>query len=502
MAGLLDDPNATPDSGLLATDPRQLLALSALMSGAGILANNRPGVTGGQALGAGLGQGIQTYMAGNNAAAQNQLRNAQMQQLQMQMAGESENLKLAQWKNQMLGLGGPQTGAAGAQIPAAIPNQAYPATARFAAANNLPQIAPPQGAQSVTPAADMIFSSIPGMTPQEAKTLYAIDPQAFMAQYQAATKPIELSRPGASAINPRTGQVIAQNPIMRDSVDANGNKFQTPYYPSVNIPGQAPQVPPQAAPQAPPQITPIANRPPAAPSPAAPAMPPGTVQTAISPMKQKYLDTEGNHLGDYEAGVNAAATTANRNSFQLDQMANESTSWQMGKFADAKGTAKAYLASFASQFGIDTPDWDKQVGDWQSFSKNSQELVRQAVKETSSRAAVQEYNMIQKSLPSAEISKGGFNQIKDQLQSVNDFSQARAEALQKWKDSHDGTPKGFEADWNKNVTPGAFLLDRVYNRDPEAAATMIKNLSMTPEGKSILANIAKGRNYINSIGVR
>lgn len=129
--GMLDDPNdADVGGGLLANDPKQLLALSALMGGAGVLASNRPGMTSGNALGAGVGQGLQTYMAGNNAAAQQQLRRMQAQKygLESQKLGyEVGNLKSQQAMfGQMFpelggqqpapGLPAPQQ--AGGQIPA------------------------------------------------------------------------------------------------------------------------------------------------------------------------------------------------------------------------------------------------------------------------------------------------------------------------------------------------------------------------------------------------
>lgn len=95
MVGLLgeDDPN---DTGLLASNPQQLIPMSALQMGLSIMANNRPGGTTGEALGAGGMQGLGAYMQGNSAIAKQRLSQMQAQKygLETQKLGyEVGNLK-------------------------------------------------------------------------------------------------------------------------------------------------------------------------------------------------------------------------------------------------------------------------------------------------------------------------------------------------------------------------------------------------------------------------
>jgi hypothetical protein len=114
MAGILgeDDPN---DAGLLASNPQQLIPMSALAMGLSMMGNNRPGATTGEALGAGGMQGLGAYMQGNSAIAKQRLSQMQAQKYKLEtdkLGYEVGNLKSQQQAmNQMFPeLGGPQGG--------------------------------------------------------------------------------------------------------------------------------------------------------------------------------------------------------------------------------------------------------------------------------------------------------------------------------------------------------------------------------------------------------
>src|SRR5215831_2576149 len=122
----------------------------------------------------------------------------------------------------------------------------------------------------------------------------------------------------------------------------------------------------------------------------------------------------------------------------------------MGKWSEVQNSAKQYLKAVADAIpGAQSviPDWSKPVADFESFKKNAGTLTRQAVKEVSPRAAAQEFVPIQSQLPSADMSRGGFDQIAGQFQAVNDYQIAKHQAAQAWRNQH-GTMDGFEPEWN------------------------------------------------------
>lgn len=215
------------------------------------------------------------------------------------------------------------------------------------------------------------------------------------------------------------------------------------------------------------------------------------LQTSLAPMQKEQLEARGKELGEYRSTLDAQASSAVQSNFLLDQMRNESQSWQMGKFADVEGEARGYLQSFARGFNIDTPQLDQKLADYQSFVKNAGQLTRAATREVSSRAAFQEMQFIQGTLPNPEMSKGGFDQVVNQLQAVNDYTIAKQQAAAQWGQAH-GTLDGFDVDFNQKVTPGIFLVNRM---GPDQQAQLYSGLAKTDQGKKVLMNLRREYAY-------
>lgn len=211
----------------------------------------------------------------------------------------------------------------------------------------------------------------------------------------------------------------------------------------------------------------------------------GTLAPAMTPGQKAESDAYGVDMAKVLPTLTEKANNSRQQNFTLDQMKNESQTWDMGKGGTALATAQQYLKPLANVLGSTV--FDKPVADFESFQKNTGTLVRQAVKEVSPRAAVQEFQLIQAQLPSADMSRQGFNQIVNQFQAVNDFNIAKAQAAQAWRGST-GTMDGFETEWNKNVTPSAFLVSRL---PPEQLGALKANLSRTPEGRATLGSITR-----------
>lgn len=275
------------------------------------------------------------------------------------------------------------------------------------------------------------------------------------------SKPADL-RPGQARYNPMTGQWI-QSPIMQETVDPRtGARGVMPITPA--MPGESPNFLP----------------------------------THLAPSQESYQKEQGQVLAKREEAINETAAAAVQNNFLVRQMFNDSKSWDMGKFADFEGNWRAYLSAFGQSLGIDTPGINKSLGDYQAFQKNAMELTRQAVRQTSSRAAVQEFEMIQKALPSATMSREGFQLIGDQLQAINNYAIAKQRGLETWKQSHP-SPDGFEVEFNSKVTPTAFLI-RQMESTPEGQRNlqnMLANMAKTPEGKIAIKKMMAGYQYAN-----
>ena len=211
----------------------------------------------------------------------------------------------------------------------------------------------------------------------------------------------------------------------------------------------------------------------------------GTMLAAMTPGQAKESAGYGEEMAKVLPALTDKANNSRQANFTLDQMKTEAQTWSMGKGGTALMTAQQYMKPIANALG--SAAFDKPIADFESFQKNAGVLTRQAVKEVSPRAAVQEFQMIQNQLPSADMTRGGFNQIVDQFQAVNDFNIAKAQAGQAYRGVR-GTMDGFETEWNKNVTPSAFLVSRL---PPEQLGALRANLERTPEGRSTLKSITK-----------
>ncbi len=248
-------------------------------------------------------------------------------------------------------------------------------------------------------------------------------------------------------------------------------------------------------------------------SPPAPGSPPGTqgettyvvdasgkpVDAKITPMQEAFLKTRGVHLAEQQDKIDADAAGAKESNYLFDNLRRDSQTWDMGKFADIEGEARAYLSAFAQAAGIDTPGLNEKLADYQAFGKSSGMLLRTAVHDTSSRAAVQEYSMIGKTLPQPTTSKQGFSQIADQWQGLSDFRVAK----QQFARGYQGNPQDFNTDFNTKVSPTSFMLNRM-EQSPEGhadAQAMLARMQATPEGKLLARRMLQQYQYAKTNGM-
>lgn len=207
---------------------------------------------------------------------------------------------------------------------------------------------------------------------------------------------------------------------------------------------------------------------------------------------------EGATLGkDYETSTQARKAALEQN-FTLDQMKAQAENFRQGWGADAQGQARSMLQGVAGMLGVDTPNLDTKLASYQDFNKNAINLTAQATKQLSSRAAVQEFNMMRNALPSPTMSKGGFDGIVSQMQAIQDYHIAYANAADAWKSSHNGSLQGFQKVASDNITPDVFLLKRFPD---DQAHQLLAKIAAQPNGKQTIAKIMQRMQFAEQNGL-
>ena len=195
----------------------------------------------------------------------------------------------------------------------------------------------------------------------------------------------------------------------------------------------------------------------------------GSVGQAVAPppMQEHFMTERGKDLGEQFQQIDHDAAAAKESNYLFDNLRNDSQTWQMGQFAPIEADARAWLSATAHSFGIESPGLDTPLADYQAFNKSSGMLLRTAVHDTSSRAAVQEFKLIGDSLPTPTTSAQGFGQVADQWQALNDFRLAKQQFARQYL----GHPQDFNVEFNGQVSPTAFLINRM-SQNPQGESDM------------------------------
>jgi hypothetical protein len=280
------------------------------------------------------------------------------------------------------------------------------------------------------------------------------------------------------------------------------------------VPGAIPPLATALSPPAASGATPVALPAPAAPPAIGPAadnaLPLGYRPVDAGPSKALLAEQEeqGKAYGKLPEELDKAAAAAKTTNSTLDEMAAATDGWRQGKWSDVQENKwREPLQAVANQLGVNTPDLDKSVANYQDFVKLSGNILRQASHETSSRVGVQEMSLIAKSLPNPEMSADGFKQVASQLKGLNDFQIAKQQAATAWKADNGGslgpnkTGQDFQTAWNASASPAAFVLHRMEQEDPAAVNNLISTMRKTPEGLAALKNITAQTRWASDQGL-
>jgi hypothetical protein len=289
-------------------------------------------------------------------------------------------------------------------------------------------------------------------------------------------------------------QIAAQGgavaaPVRVTQVDPQSGR-ETAGFITPPLPGQVPGPAPQTGVTPSPDGTPGINAPVAPGINAAPQMP----IIKLGPGEEHSLVSRADAEQKHRQAVIDQANTAQVSQVGLQNMQNDvAGGFKQGPFASHYQTVGTYMR-------LIDPSWNGQVANYEDFVKNAGALTRTAVHDTSPRAAAQEYTMINATLPNPELSPNGLQMVTSELMGLNDYKIVKAQAQAAWEQKNGGigNVSGFETDFQKNLSPYAFVLARM---DPTDLRQMALHLQATPQGQRQLSTMRRQLQYIKANGL-
>jgi hypothetical protein len=151
----------------------------------------------------------------------------------------------------------------------------------------------------------------------------------------------------------------------------------------------------------------------------------------------------------------------------------------------------------------DNPDRANKVASYETFIKDAGILVRSQAQAASQRGAgVQELKLIGSQMPSEDTSQRGLDRVLAQIQGLSDYRLVKQTA----QDQYVNQPgrggwdnNGFEAQFNKNISPYTFMYMRMSDQDKQGIRD---ELSKTKAGQSEMQRLSDQIGYINQNGLR
>jgi hypothetical protein len=220
-----------------------------------------------------------------------------------------------------------------------------------------------------------------------------------------------------------------------------------------------------------------------------------------SPRALALAESSGQAQGSEEqktrqANIDAGAAAQTQQA-TLRVMQNDAQNFYTGPFADHVQQAKELIRLLPGGDAV-----TDQVASFESFNKNMGQLTRQAVRDTSPRAAVQEFKLISAALPNPETSPAGLQRVLNEFQGLNDYKIAKSQAQQMWEQrqgsSGQGDVTGFETNWQGNVSPYAFIVARM---NPSDRQMLFNQVGATTTGKAELSHLQQQIQYIQQSGL-
>jgi hypothetical protein len=283
------------------------------------------------------------------------------------------------------------------------------------------------------------------------------------AQYQAwveQNKPREI-RKGGMSVEPGSGRVIQNPDIVETTNLTDGSKHSWYSYPSVT-PGGVPTYRYIGMVQA----------------------GPGTTET--------LKGQAGENVKDF-ATVQQEARAAAQSLTQATFMRQEAPNFQTGPGSHEINFMNKALVSL----GMGGDSAAKSAASYESFIKDGGALARAQAQAISQRVGVQELQAVAGTMPGAENTQRGLDRTLAQIQGLSDYRLVKQVAMTDYmgQPAHAGSNAGFEAAYNKNVSPYTFMYMRMSDQD---RADIRNQLSSTAGGRADLQRLQGQINYITN----
>ena len=227
-----------------------------------------------------------------------------------------------------------------------------------------------------------------------------------------------------------------------------------------------------------------------------PAPPAGNgVPTELNPGQVEEIKGEAERNNEARKSAQAAAEAAQKHLQQLDQMRVTADQFRMGAGSGIAATAQ----SWGQYFGMNSDEANRQLGAYQDMRKLGISAGASAIKDVSSKEALQGQRMIWEAQPNPGMSPDGFRRVVDSLQGADQAVIAKNQWVAQ-------QPKGtnVEAQWLKNTqaqAANAYWLQRTTDSDPALAQQIITQLSQDPAGQKLLQQIQASRQWLKGQGL-
>lgn len=152
----------------------------------------------------------------------------------------------------------------------------------------------------------------------------------------------------------------------------------------------------------------------------------------------------GKELGQYTSKVQGDAANAAVSNRYLDTMEMAARDFTPGKLAPMQSS----LIQWAQSMNLPLSEDDKKAaGSMQALASMAIKMAGQATRQADAQPSQLQYFKILESMPTEARTADGFNKIVAYLRDANNYSIAKQQNLQQWRQSHGGSAEGFEAAW-------------------------------------------------------
>jgi hypothetical protein len=199
-------------------------------------------------------------------------------------------------------------------------------------------------------------------------------------------------------------------------------------------------------------------------------------------------------------GADRDATLKNAEAAQyqqatLNRLQDDADYFYTGVGAELKGKYESYMR-------LIDPKYNLPVERREDFIKNAGALTRQATHDLSPRAAYQEVQFIQATLPNILMSRNGLRDVISEYQGLNDYKIAKAKIQHDWEQEHGGLGhvEGFYDWWNSAVpvTPYTFIIQRM---TPENQNELIRKWQGSETGQAELQRLRSQLQFATQRGL-